>query len=246
MIRVHIPLTSSRVHRQVGAIQLNAKPLEDELTLGDLIGPILRRWRVVGLLVVFAVGLAVVRLVIVAPQFEAQARLIVLAPNEAVTDLQTLQLYRNLVPAYREILSSRRVMEAILREMDLGWSSDEYRRRVRIRGNEQSQTLDVLVRASSPVEAARIATGAAEIMTRVAADVMQEERLVLLDPAAPPEKPVSPRPMLEIALAFVLGLMVGSGVAFALEMFDRRIRDEAAVERRLGLPVLGVIPHIDQ
>lgn len=219
--------------------------VEDEVSLLDLVAPILRRWRTIALVVVFAVCLAAVRLFVVTPQYEAQARLIVLAPNQAVTDLQTLQLYRNLVPAYREILSSRRVMEAVLKEMGLGWSADEYRSRVRIKANEKSQTLDVVVRASSPMEAARIATGAAQVMTRVAADVMQEERLVLLDPAAPPEKPVSPRPPLEIALAALLGLMAGTGVAFTLEALDRRIRDEAAVERRLGLPVLGVIPHID-
>lgn len=218
---------------------------DEELSLVDLVGPVLRRWRTIALVVLFAVCFAVVRLLIVAPEFEARARLIVLAPNQAVTDFHTLQLYRNLVPAYREILSSRRAMEAVRSELDLAWSQDEYVRRVRIKANEQSQTLDVVVRASSPTEAARIATGAAEIMTRVAADVMKEERLVLLDPAAPPEKPVSPRPLLEIVLASLLGLVAGTGVAFALEVLDRRIRDEASVERRLGLPVLGVIPHID-
>lgn len=216
-----------------------------EMSLAELIAPVVRRWRVVAFVVVVAVGLVLVRLVIVPPLYEAQVRLIVLAPNRAVTELQTLQLYRNLVPAYREILSSRRVMEAVLREMQLDLSPAEYRNMVHIRANEQSQTLDVVVRARSPEEAARIATGAAQVMTRVAADVMQEERLVLLDPAAPPEKPVSPRPVLEIVLATMLGLMAGAGVAFALEMFDRRIRDEATVERRLGLPVLGVVPHIE-
>lgn len=218
---------------------------DEEISLAELTAPVVHRWKVVALITIASVFLVFLRLLVVPPQYEAQARLIVLAPDQAVTDLQTLQLYRNLVPAYREILTSHRVMEAVLKEMELGWSPDEYRRRVRIKANEPSQTLDVTVRASSPAEAARIATGAAEIMTRVAADIMQEERLVLLDPAAPPEKPVSPRPALEIALGAILGLMVGTGVAYTLEMLDRRIRDEASVERRLGLPVLGVIPHID-
>lgn len=218
---------------------------EEEMSLSDLVAPVYRRWRTVVLVVAFAVCLAVVRLLVVTPQYEAEARLIVLAPNQAVTDLQTLQLYRNLVPAYREILSSRRVMEAVLEEMDLGWTPDEYRKRVHIEADEKSQTLDVQVRAPSPTEAARIATRAAQIMTRVAAEVMQEERLVLLDAAAPPEQPVSPRPVVEVALAMFLGLVIGTGVAFALERLDRRIRDEASVERHLGLPVLGVIPHID-
>lgn len=224
---------------------MNPDISEAEISLRDLVAPILRRWRVVMLVTLFAVALVVIRLLVVTPQYEAQAKLIVLAPNQAVTDLQTLQLYRNLVPTYREILSSRRVMDTILKEMNLGWSPDEYRNRIRIEDDEKSQTLDVLVRAPSPEEAARIATGAAEIMTRVAAEVMKEERLVLLDSAAPPDKPVSPRPLLEMAVAIVIGLLVGTGVAFSLETLDRRIRDEASVERRLGLPVLGVIPHID-
>lgn len=218
---------------------------EGELLLTDLLRPVFRRWRTVTLIGLVAVFLAALRMVVVPPQYEARARLIVLAPNQAVNDLQTLQLYRNLVPAYQQILSSRRVMDAVRAELNLDWSRDEYRRNVRIEANEEAQTLDVLVRASSPSEAARIATGAAEVMTRVAAEVMREDRLVLLDPAVPPEKPVTPRPALEIMLAAVVGVMTGMAVAFALEISDRRIRDEASVERRLGLPVLGVIPHID-
>lgn len=219
--------------------------MEEQVSLRELRSALVKNGTVVVGLVVIAVLLAVARSTFVAPQFEAEARLIVLAPNEAVTDLQTLQLYRNLVPTYREILSSRRAMDAVLRELRLDWSAEEYERRVRIEADDESQTLDVVVRASSPDDAARIATGAAEVMARVAAEVMREERLVLLDTAVPPEKPVSPRPALEIPLAGILGLITGAGVAVALEVFDHRIRDETDVERRLGLPVLGVIPHID-
>lgn len=218
---------------------------DDELSLSELLAPVIRRWRLLVLMVVVAVCLTALRWMLVAPQYEARARLIVLAPNQAVSDLQTLQLFRNLVPTYKEILSSRRVMDSVLKNLGLHWTPDEYNRRVRIEANEKSQTLDVFVRASSPSEAARIATDAAQIMTRVAAEVMQEERLVLLDQAVPPDKPVSPRKALELSLATMVGLIVGAGIAFAVEVFDRRIRDEASVERRLGLPVLGVIPHID-
>lgn len=216
-----------------------------EVSLSELIAGVFRRWRIVSLIVIVAICFAAVRIAVVTPQYEARASLIVLAPNQAVTDLQTLQLYRNLVPAYREILSSRRVMYAVLSELKLDWSPEEYRARIRIEANEETQTLNVFVRTHSPTEAAQIATGAAEIMTRVAADIMQDERLVLLDRATPPEKPVSPRPTLEITLAAMLGVIAGSGVALVLEMSDRRIRDEATVEKRLGLPVLGVIPHIE-
>lgn len=219
---------------------------QEDISIRELIPLLVRRWRTVLLIVIVALGLVAARLLMVTAQYEARARLIVLAPNQAVTDLQTLQLYRNLVPTYHKILSSRRAMDAVLAELNLDWTPEEYQNRIRIQADDESQTLDVVVRASSPEEASWIATKAAEVMTRVAADVMKEERLVLLDPALPPKKPVSPRPVLEVLLATMLGLMVGIGVAIALEIADRRIRDEVAVERRLGLPVLGVIPHIDR
>lgn len=219
--------------------------LEDGISLSEVIESVVRRWKSVALVLGFALLSVAIRWWIMEAQYEARARLIVLAPNRAVTDLQTLELYRNLVPTYHKILTSRRVMDAVRAGLGLQWSEEEYRKRVRIEADEESQTLDVLVRSTSPDEAARIATGAAEVMTRVAADVMKENRLILLDPAVPPKDAVAPKVPLEFALAIILGLMAGTGVAVLQEKMDRRIRDETAVERRLGLPVLGTIPHID-
>lgn len=215
------------------------------VSIGEVVSALRRRLRVVVLLTAVSLLLAVLHIWIVTPQYEARARLLVLAPNQAVSDLQTLELYRNLVPTYREILSSRRVMNAVVAELELDWTEEEYFRRVRIESNEDTQTLDVFARAPSAEEAARIATRAAQVMTRVAAEVMKEERLVVLDSAVPPSEPVTPRVGLEITIATVVGVATGGLVAALLEMLDRRIRDENAVERHLGLPVLGVIPHIE-
>ena len=215
------------------------------VSITELFAGLRHRLRVIVLLTTVSLFLAVLHVWVVTPEYEARARLIVLAPNQAVSDLQTLELYRNLVPTYREILSSRRVMNAVVAELGLDWTEEEYFRRVRIEANEDTQTLDVFARAPSAEEAARIATGAAQVMTRVVAEVMKDERLVVLDSAVPPKEPVAPRVVLEVTVAAVVGVAIGSFVAGLMEMLDRRIRDERAVERHLGLPVLGVIPHIE-
>jgi len=41
----------------------------------------------------------------------------------------------------------------------------------------------------------------------------------------------------------VLGLLLGLGVAFLLERFDRRIREPRDLEGIYGLPLLGVVPE---
>ena len=65
----------------------------------------------------------------------------------------------------------------------------------------------------------------------------------ILAPAEVPEGPVSPQPVRTGALALVLGLLLGVGLAFLRDHVDDVIRDEADFKRATGgRPVLGRIP----
>ena len=64
-----------------------------------------------------------------------------------------------------------------------------------------------------------------------------------IDPAARPERPVSPRPLLNLAVGIFLGVFAGVGAAFVLEMLDNSVRSEEELERLVGAPVLGRIPE---
>lgn len=64
-------------------------------------------------------------------------------------------------------------------------------------------------------------------------------------PAVVPRSPVSPQPKRTGALALVVGLMLGVGVAFLREFLDDTIKDKEGIERHLGgLTVMGMIPAI--
>lgn len=62
--------------------------------------------------------------------------------------------------------------------------------------------------------------------------------------AGTPRSPIRPRPEQNLALALALGILLSGCVAFVLEFLDDRITSPEAVERLLGLPVLGYIPAI--
>lgn len=66
----------------------------------------------------------------------------------------------------------------------------------------------------------------------------------VVDPAVLPTEPVSPRPLLNVAVGLFLGAFLGVGLAFGLEFMDSTIREDEDVERLLGAPVLGRIPII--
>lgn len=68
--------------------------------------------------------------------------------------------------------------------------------------------------------------------------------VAIVDAADVPERPSSPRLLLNLAVAFLAGLGLGAVAAFALEQMDEAIADPAEVERRLGLPLLGSVPKV--
>lgn len=68
----------------------------------------------------------------------------------------------------------------------------------------------------------------------------------IVDRAEPPVGAVRPRPLLNLALAIVAGLLIGFGLVFLRENFDDAIRSTHDVERKLGLPSIGVIPRLKE
>ncbi|KQN73043.1 exopolysaccharide biosynthesis protein [Sphingomonas sp. Leaf62] len=67
----------------------------------------------------------------------------------------------------------------------------------------------------------------------------------VVDQADVPQKPSSPRLLVNLAIALLAGFGIGAGLALALEQMDEAIADPSEVERRLGLPLLGSVPKVD-
>jgi capsular exopolysaccharide synthesis family protein len=67
--------------------------------------------------------------------------------------------------------------------------------------------------------------------------------IIVLDPAELTAAP-SPRKGRTMAIALVLGLIAGLGVACARDWMDDRLRSPEAVQATIGVPVLGAVPAI--
>lgn len=76
------------------------------------------------------------------------------------------------------------------------------------------------------------------------AEAMRTSNVAVIDPAVPPKGPISPRPLLNLALAAFLGLFLGLGGVFVLEFLDTTVRSPEEIGALLGLPILGRIPEV--
>lgn len=68
--------------------------------------------------------------------------------------------------------------------------------------------------------------------------------LSIYDPAQPPLQPLKNRKPVIIALGVMGGLLAGLGLAFLLDLTDKRVRYADQITSGLGLTILGVVPEI--
>ncbi|MDP3803001.1 GumC family protein [Brevundimonas sp.] len=68
----------------------------------------------------------------------------------------------------------------------------------------------------------------------------------IVDLATPPREPSKPNMLLNMALAALLGLGLGVLAALVLEALDETVATPDDVEKKLGVPVLGVVPLLEK
>ena len=96
-----------------------------------------------------------------------------------------------------------------------------------------------------PNEAKEVLKNITDEFIVVAKDLVPNGNVRVIEEVELPEEPVSPNKKMNIAIAFLLGLMVSVGLVFLLEYLDNTYKNKDQLEKDLGIPVLGAIPDVD-
>lgn len=75
-------------------------------------------------------------------------------------------------------------------------------------------------------------------------EAIDDSSVRIVEHAIQPLQPVSPRPVRAVALAMMLGLVLGVVLAFIREYMDRRLQSSDRIETLYGLPTIARIPWL--
>jgi len=81
--------------------------------------------------------------------------------------------------------------------------------------------------------------------TVLTADIPRNN-IQIVDPAEPSPSPIKPRKGMNILLAVIVGLTMGSGLAFFFEYLDNTIKSPEDIERVIAAPLLGIVPSAER
>lgn len=128
-------------------------------------------------------------------------------------------------------------IRAIEREQSLESSLNRQKRKV-LEVKKQRDQLDRMVREIENSRSMYDAAVQRYYQTSLESQFNQTNIAVLTN-AVVPDKPSSPKPLLNVALSLFLGLAFGVGMTILAELVNRRVRIEQDLKDGLGIPVLA-------
>jgi uncharacterized protein involved in exopolysaccharide biosynthesis len=75
--------------------------------------------------------------------------------------------------------------------------------------------------------------------------ILRDSEFKIIQPAEAALKPVRPDKLMLTILGLILGFIIGIGTILISELFDTTFRKAKEVENLLGLPVIGIVPSIE-
>lgn len=224
--------------------------MEETISIKDIFKTLKKRWKLIMLLTLIAALISgTISYFLLTPVYQSSTQILV-NQKQSENQLDSIQIRSNIdmINTYSVIIKSPAILDKVIDELELNQSVEQLSEKITINSQENSQVFSLTVQDSNSTKSVEIANTVSETFQKEIQDIMNVDNVSVLAKAEIKENPtpVKPNPLLNIAIAVVVGLMAGIGLAFLLEYMDNTIKDEEDIERLLELPILGSIQKITQ
>jgi capsular polysaccharide biosynthesis protein len=221
------------------------------MEIKDIISLITKRWILIVTLSVAAIlCAAVVSFYFLKDVYEASAVMIISSPrnnqDQGQLSLNDYTLNTKLVNSYRVLCKTDKILNQVISETKLPLTVKELSDKIDVTAQSDTEIINITVQDTNPKTAAQIANAVAKALKEKIPDIMQMNNVQIIDDATVPLLPVKPDRKMILAVAALLGLLVGVGIAFLIDYFDVSIKTSDQLVNLMEAPLLGIIPQMQE
>ncbi len=217
---------------------------EIEIDLLELLREFRRRiWIILGVIVLFGGVAGAFSKFVLTPQFKSTAMVYILSKETTLTSLADLQIGSQLTKDYKIIVTSRRVLNQVIDEMELGLTYKDLKEKVTIDNPQDTRILSISVEDPDPNMAKMIADKIATVSSDYSGDIMEMVPPKLIEEGEVPVLKSSPSNAKNALIGGLLGAVLICGLITVQVVMNDTIRTEEDVTKYLGLSVLASVPE---
>ena len=186
---------------------------------------------------------------LITPQYEASVNMIVNTRTDtnATVSNDNINSAKSLVSTYAIIIKSNTVLNQVAANLNLkDMDYDTLVEKVSVEAIDDTQVMKVAVKDPDPELARKIVKEIAKISPEEIVDSVEAGSCKVVSQVRVPTDPVSPSLKKNVVIAAAAGFVLVVAIILLKSFLENYIVDDDDVQKYLGLPVLGVIPEIEE
>ena len=225
------------------------RSMEDEETI-DLMEIAHLLWAHIVQIVAAAVAAALICLLVcmfaLTPKYQASINMIVNTRQDTTTTFTSdnFNSAKNLISTYAVIIKSNTVLNEVIDTLDLDMTYGQLYSMVSVTSVDDTQIMKVTVTDTDAKRAGEIVETIADIVPDVLVEKVEAGSCKTVSDVSINPNKVFPQTKKYVVLAGMLGAVAVCGVLVLAHLLHDTVVDDEDVQKKLGLPVLGLIPEV--
>lgn len=222
---------------------------EQVISISEIFEALKKRWiLIVSITLVATLISGILSFFVIKPTYEASTKVFVGKEESSLEGYNTndIQMYQKLLQTYAETIKTNEVIQAAINNTNADLSIKDVKSSLTVTPISDTQILQIKYQNNDPEVARSIIENITNEFVILSKELVPNGNVRVIEAVQLPEDPVAPNKKMNIAIAFLLGLMVSVGLVFLLEYIDNTFKSKENLERELNIPVLGLIPSCDE
>ncbi len=178
------------------------------------------------------------------PMYRSSTTIVLVSEHSESYNASELQLNKNLVGTYSEIIKSRKVLEPVIENLNLDYGYGQLKGNVSVSSVTNTEIIKISVSDKDPEVSTKIANEIAKVFTEEIQKIYKLNNVSVVDKAVAETTPYNVNYVKDNIIFLMAAAVASCGVIFICFYFDTTIKTGEDIENKLGLTVIGIVPKV--